>query len=66
METTVPSTITSERDHSACLMRGVVPIWRWDRLIRNQADGIHYTGEGYRLVVEKVFPTLEPLPERNR
>ena len=28
----------------------------------NQADGIHPTGEGYRLIVEKVFPTLEPLP----
>ena len=32
----------------------------------NQADGIHPTGEGYRLIVEKVFPTLEPLLERNR
>ena len=31
----------------------------------NQADGIHPTGEGYRLIVEKVFPTLEPLLERN-
>jgi acyl-CoA thioesterase-1 len=30
----------------------------------NQADGIHPTGEGYRLIVEKVFPTLEPLLER--
>ena len=27
----------------------------------NQADGIHPTGEGYRLIVEQVFPTLEPL-----
>ncbi len=32
----------------------------------NQADGIHPTGEGYRLIVEKVFPTLEPLLERKR
>jgi acyl-CoA thioesterase-1 len=32
----------------------------------NQADGIHPTGEGYRLIVEKVFPTLEPLLERNQ
>jgi acyl-CoA thioesterase-1 len=32
----------------------------------NQADGIHPTGEGYRLIVEKVFPLLEPLLERNR
>lgn len=32
----------------------------------NQADGIHPTGEGYRLIVEKVFPPLEPLLERNR
>jgi acyl-CoA thioesterase-1 len=31
----------------------------------NQADGIHPTGEGYRLIVEKVFPTLKPLLERN-
>lgn len=31
----------------------------------NQADGIHPTAEGYRLIVEKVFPTLEPLLERN-
>ena len=30
----------------------------------NQADGIHPTGEGYRLIVEKVFPTLEPLLQR--
>jgi acyl-CoA thioesterase-1 len=27
----------------------------------NQADGIHPTGEGYRLIVEQVFPALEPL-----
>jgi acyl-CoA thioesterase I len=32
----------------------------------NQADGIHPTGEGYRLIVEKVFLTLEPLLERNQ
>jgi acyl-CoA thioesterase I len=32
----------------------------------NQPDGIHPTGEGYRLIVEKVFPALEPLLERNR
>ena len=32
----------------------------------NQADGIHPTGEGYRRIVEKIFPTLEPLLERNR
>ena len=32
----------------------------------NQADGIHPTGEGYRLIVEKVFTVLEPLLERNR
>jgi acyl-CoA thioesterase I len=32
----------------------------------NQADGIHPTGEGYRLIVEKVFPTLEPLLGRNQ
>lgn len=32
----------------------------------NQADGIHPTGEGYRVIVEKIFPTLEPLLERNR
>lgn len=27
----------------------------------NQADGIHPTAEGYRLIVEKVFETLKPL-----
>jgi len=32
----------------------------------NQPDGIHPTGEGYRLIVEKVFPVLEPLLKRNR
>ena len=32
----------------------------------NQADGIHPTGEGYRVIVEKIFPTLELLLQRNR
>ncbi|MEY4706239.1 MAG: Esterase TesA [Nitrospirota bacterium] len=32
----------------------------------NQADGIHPTAEGYRRIVEKIFPVLEPLLERNR
>ena len=32
----------------------------------NQADGIHPTGEGYRLIVERLFPTLEPLLKRIR
>jgi len=32
----------------------------------NQADGIHPTGEGYRLIVEKIFPALEPLLEKHR
>jgi len=32
----------------------------------NQADGIHPTGEGYRLIVERVFPVIEPLLERSR
>ena len=27
----------------------------------NQADGIHPTGEGYRLIVENLFATLEPM-----
>ncbi len=27
----------------------------------NQADGIHPTGEGYRMIVEKVFDTVKPL-----
>ena len=31
----------------------------------NQADGIHPTGEGYRLIVEKVYPVLEPLLRHN-
>jgi acyl-CoA thioesterase-1 len=31
----------------------------------NQADGIHPTGEGYRLIVQKVFPVLEPLLKKN-
>lgn len=32
----------------------------------NQADGIHPTGEGYRVIVEKIFPALEPLLQRNQ
>jgi len=32
----------------------------------NQPDGIHPTGEGYRLIVEKIFPVLEPLLKGNR
>ena len=32
----------------------------------NQADGIHPTGAGYRIIVEQIFPTLEPLLNRNR
>jgi acyl-CoA thioesterase-1 len=32
----------------------------------NQADGIHPTGEGYRLIVERVFPKLEPLLKKTR
>jgi len=32
----------------------------------NQADGIHPTGEGYRRIVEKIFPVLEPLLKQNR
>jgi acyl-CoA thioesterase-1 len=32
----------------------------------NQADGIHPTGEGYCLIVERVFSTREPLLERTR
>ncbi len=32
----------------------------------NQADGIHPTGEGYRIIVEKILPTLEPLLDRKR
>jgi len=32
----------------------------------NQADGIHPTGEGYRIIVERVFPVLEPLLKRSR
>ena len=31
----------------------------------NQTDRIHPTEEGYCLIVERVFPTLEPLLERN-
>lgn len=32
----------------------------------NQSDGIHPTGEGYRIIAEKVFETVRPvLPERS-
>ena len=30
----------------------------------NQADGIHPTGEGYRIIVDKVLDTVKPLLER--
>ncbi|HLZ33547.1 MAG TPA: arylesterase [Nitrospira sp.] len=30
----------------------------------NQADGIHPTGEGYRIIADKVLETLKPLLER--
>ncbi|MDH4187374.1 MAG: arylesterase, partial [Nitrospira sp.] len=32
----------------------------------NQADGIHPTKEGYRVIVEKMVPLLEPILERSR
>ena len=32
----------------------------------NQTDGIHPTGEGYRLVVDHLMPVLEPLLEKPR
>ncbi len=32
----------------------------------NQPDGIHPTAEGYRLVVERLWPYLEPLLRRER
>lgn len=32
----------------------------------NQADGIHPTGEGYRLVVDHLLPVLKPLLEQPR
>jgi acyl-CoA thioesterase I len=32
----------------------------------NQADGIHPTGEGYRIIVDRIFPLLKPLLERKR
>ncbi len=31
----------------------------------NQEDGIHPTGEGYRIIVENVWDTLAPLIDRN-
>ena len=33
-------------------------------VLLNQADGIHPTGEGYRIIAEKVFETVKPLLER--
>jgi len=32
----------------------------------NQPDGIHPTAEGYRLIVERLWPHLEPLLRRER
>lgn len=32
----------------------------------NQADGIHPTGEGYRIIVEKIFDTMKPLLAHSR
>ena len=32
----------------------------------NQADGIHPTGEGYRIIVEKIFKTVKPLLGRQK
>ena len=32
----------------------------------NQADGIHPTAEGYRIIVERLWPYLEPLLRRER
>jgi acyl-CoA thioesterase I len=32
----------------------------------NQADGIHPTKEGYKIIVEEVFKTLRPLLEQHR
>ena len=32
----------------------------------NQADGIHPTGEGYRIIVEQILPTLKPLLKRKQ
>lgn len=34
------------------------------RAALNQADGIHPTGEGYRVIVDHLMPILEPLLER--
>ncbi|WP_232068535.1 arylesterase [Nitrospira sp. KM1] len=34
--------------------------------ILNQADGIHPTAEGYRIVTDKVYETLKPVLEQNR
>ena len=40
-------------------------VWRLPSSL-NQADGIHPMWEVYRLIVERAFPTLEPLLEGNR
>lgn len=32
----------------------------------NQADGIHPTGEGYRIIVEKIFDVMKPLLAHSR
>ena len=37
-----------------------------EQYLKEHPEVIHPTGEGYRIIVEKIFPTLEPLLERNR
>jgi acyl-CoA thioesterase I len=32
----------------------------------NQADGIHPTSEGYRIIVDRIFETVKPLLERKK
>jgi acyl-CoA thioesterase I len=32
----------------------------------NQADGIHPTGEGYRIIVNKIFETVKPLLDKTK
>ena len=53
------------RDHSATLipffLEGVAA-----RKELNQADGIHPTAEGYRIVAETVFNVIDPLLKKNR
>ena len=53
------------QDHSVALipffLEGVAA-----RQDLNQADGIHPTGEGYRIVADTVFDVLEPLLEKER